>query len=332
MRRALHEAKKGLGSVSPNPAVGAVIVREREILAIGFHQRAGLPHAEVEAINKAGGPIACRGTTLYVTLEPCSTTGRTPPCIEAILAAGIRRTVIGAIDPNPIHRGRGLVELRKHGVEVTEGVLAAECTHLNAGFNRWIQTGRPWLIVKVAQSLDGYLTRPPTEPRWLTSERSRSLVHRLRASVDAVLVGAATIRSDDPQLTVRPQRGNRQPWRVIVTRSGNLPYNARVFTDPFRDRTLVFRNQAWESVLQQLGQRGITRLLVEGGGEITGELLDRDLIDEIWCFYAPFLTGGNIPAFRGIGAADNEQAKTLREPRFRRLGNDLLLTGFLHEA
>ncbi len=332
MRRALHEAKKGLGSVSPNPAVGAVIVREGEILATGFHRRAGLPHAEVEAIRNAGGPNACHGTTLYVTLEPCSTSGRTPPCTEAIVAAGIRRIVIGAIDPNPIHRGQGLVELRQRGVEVTEGVLAPECSHLNAGFNRWIQTGRPWVIVKVAQSLDGYLTRLPSEPRWLTNKHSRSLVHRLRASVDAVLVGAATLRSDNPQLTVRPPRGNRQPWRVIVTRSGILPSNARVFTDSFRDRTLVFQNQAWDTVLHQLGERGVTRLLVEGGGEITGELLDRDLIDEIWCFYGPWLTGGNTPAFRGIGVANNEEAKTLREPRFLRLDNDVLLIGRLHEA
>jgi diaminohydroxyphosphoribosylaminopyrimidine deaminase/5-amino-6-(5-phosphoribosylamino)uracil reductase len=331
MRRALHEATKGLGYTSPNPAVGAVLVKNGAIVATGYHRRAGLPHAEIEAIAATSDPSRCRGATLYVTLEPCSTTGRTPPCTTAIINANIQRVVIGAIDLNPIHQGRALVELRNHGVDTATGVLEAECARLNAGFNRWIQTGRPWVIVKVAQSLDGYLTRPPGEIPWLTNERSRRVVHRLRETADAILVGANTVRRDDPALTVR-HRSEHQPWRVIVTRSGRLPASAQVFTDSHRERTLVFHDVNWMDLLAELGKREITRILVEAGGNITGQLLDLDLVDEVWCFFAPLLTGGDTPSFGGLGAADNDQVRVLREPRFLRFGSDLLMVGLVHDG
>jgi diaminohydroxyphosphoribosylaminopyrimidine deaminase / 5-amino-6-(5-phosphoribosylamino)uracil reductase len=330
MRLALREARRGLGYTSPNPAVGAVLVKDGEILATGFHLRAGLPHAEIEAINALGDESRCRGATLYVTLEPCSTSGRTPPCTEAIVRSGITRVVIGAIDPNPAHQRRGVTELRKRGLEVTIGILEIECTRLNAGFNRWISSGTPWVVVKVAQSLDGYLTRPPGETRWLTNQRSRRLVQRLRETSDAILVGGETIRTDDPQLTVRHASRNReQPWRIVMTRSGNLPANAQVFTDAFRDRTLIFRDVSWSSLLIDLGKRGVTRLLVEGGGDMIGQLFDLDLIDEVWCFFAPILSGGNRPSFGGLGVDANEKAKALINPRFRRFGSDVLLTADL---
>jgi diaminohydroxyphosphoribosylaminopyrimidine deaminase/5-amino-6-(5-phosphoribosylamino)uracil reductase len=327
MHLALNEARKGLGSTSPNPAVGAVIVHNQKVLAKGHHRRAGFPHAEIEALRRLSTNDAAQGGTLYATLEPCSTHGRTPPCTEAIIAAGLTRVVIGAIDPNPRHQGRGVRRLRRMGISVKTGVLAKECTDLNVGYNKWILTGRPWLIAKVAQSLDGHLTQAPGEPHWLTNERSRDLVHRLRATVDAILVGAETIRADDPQLTVRKGRLREQPWRVVVTRSGKLPAKARVFTDEFRDRTLVYRKPDWDLVLSDLGQRGVTRLLVEGGGDVLGQLLDGNFIDEVWCFFAPLLTGGDKPSFGGVGVQTNEGAIELADVCFKRIGSDFLVTG-----
>lgn len=327
MRLALREARKGLGTTSPNPAVGAVIVRGGQVLATGFHERAGGPHAEAAALAALREPGSAADATLYVTLEPCSTFGRTPPCTAAILAAGIRRVVIGCIDPNPRHRGSGINFLQTHGVAVTTGVLEKECSDLNTGFNRWITTGRPWVIAKFAQSLDGRLTRPPGECTWLTGERSRFRAQRLRATVDAILVGAETIRKDDPQLTVRLDRPHPQPWRVIVTRSGALPAGARVFTDEHRDRTLVYQNSSWETLLGDLGQRGVTRLLAEGGGKVLGELRDLGLIDEVWSFFAPVLSGGPAVSMAGRGVRSNEEAEVLTDVSYQRLGSDLLVCG-----
>jgi diaminohydroxyphosphoribosylaminopyrimidine deaminase/5-amino-6-(5-phosphoribosylamino)uracil reductase len=327
MRLALREARKGLGSTSPNPAVGAVVVRDGRVLAKGFHERAGGPHAEVVALAALPEPELAAGATLYVTLEPCSTSGRTPPCTAAILAAKIGRVVIGCIDPNPRHRGKGIDFLQAHGVQVTTGVLEKECSDLNTGFNRWITTGRPWVIAKFAQSLDGRLTRPPGESTWLTSRRSKLEAQRLRATVDAILVGAETIRKDDPQLTVRLGCRWLQPWRVIITRSGVLPAGARVFTDKHRERTLVFQNVSWDTLLGDLGQRGVTRLLVEGGGKVLGELRDFGLIDEVWSFFAPLLSGGPAVSVAGRGVASNEEASVLTDVSYRRLGSDLLVRG-----
>ncbi len=211
MRLALVEARKGIGRTSPNPAVGAVIVRAGRVLARGPHRGAGLPHAEIEAIDAIPRMGRCRGATLYVTLEPCSTQGRTPPCTGAILAAGFARVVFGATDPNPKHAGRAAKILRAAGIAVTSGVLAGECVALNRAYNHWITTRKPWVIAKCAMSLDGRLTRRPGESTWLTSPAARRHAQALRARVDAILVGAGTIRADNPRLTVRGIRGARQP-------------------------------------------------------------------------------------------------------------------------
>lgn len=329
MRLALVEARKGLGATSPNPAVGAVIVKGGRLLARGYHRRAGRPHAEIEALRRVPTRHQTEGATMYVTLEPCSTRGRTPPCTEAIIRSGIRRVVIGAIDPNPNHQGRGLQQLQEHGISVAAGVLERASVALNAGFNRWILSKRPWVIAKIAQSLDGRITRPADESRWLTGESARRRVHQLRSTVDAILVGAETIRRDDPLLTVRNIRGARQPWRVVMTRSANLPSGARVFTDPYRDRTIVFQNRSWDEILDDLGQRGVTRLLVEGGGDVLGQLFDQGRIDELWSFFAPLLTGGDKPSFGGSGVTSNESAISLKETKFERLEDDLLVRGYL---
>jgi diaminohydroxyphosphoribosylaminopyrimidine deaminase / 5-amino-6-(5-phosphoribosylamino)uracil reductase len=329
MRLALRLARKGLGKTSPNPAVGAVLVQNGTVLSTGWHKRAGGPHAEIEALSALPKPELAAGATLYVSLEPCSTTGRTPPCTDAIIAARIGRVVIGAIDANPNHQGRGLEQLRRAGIAVTTGVLADDSTVLNVGFNKWISTGVPWVIAKVAQSLDGRITRPPGEPQRLSNERSIRLVHHLRASVDAILVGAETVRRDNPGLTVRTSAARLQPWRVVVTRSGDLPAHATLFTDEHQDRTLVYERIGWLDLFEDLGAKGINRLLVEGGGNVLGQLLDLRLIDELWCFLTPLLTGGSKPSFGGIGADSMEQAKRLHRIRYRRIGNDLLVRGHL---
>jgi diaminohydroxyphosphoribosylaminopyrimidine deaminase / 5-amino-6-(5-phosphoribosylamino)uracil reductase len=327
MRLALCQARKGLGKTSPNPAVGAVVTRDGALLSTGWHQRAGGPHAEIEALSALSSVGMATGGTLYVTLEPCSTTGRTPPCTEAIIAAKIKRVVVGAIDPNAHHQGRGLDQLRNAGIAVTAGILGDECTRLNVGFNKWITTGMPWVIAKVAQSLDGRITRPPDEPPSLSNQRSHRLVHYLRASSDAILVGAETVRRDNPRLTVRTRVPGLQPWRIVVTRSGNLPEDATLLKDVYRDRTLVYRGGAWSDLLKDLGAKGVTRLLVEGGGDILGQLRDLQLIDELWCFVTPLLTGGNKPSFGGIGVERMGDALKLHRVRYKKIGNDVLVTG-----
>ena len=329
MRIALAAARKGLGSTNPNPAVGAVIVKNGQLLARAYHRRAGRPHAEIEALRQLPGKHHAQDATLYVTLEPCSTTGRTPSCTEAIIRSGIRRVVVGTIDPNPKHQGRGIHRLRKAGITVTVGVLDRACQELNVGFNRWIVTKRPWVIAKIAQSLDGRISRPPHEVQWLTGEAARRRTHQLRSTVHAILVGAETIRRDNPLLTVRSIRGSRQPWRVVVTQSGNLPAAAHVFSDRYRDRTIVFRDRSWDDVLGELGRRGVTRLLIEGGGNVLGQFFDQNRIDELWSFYAPMLTAGDKPSLGGAGVTSNESAISLIEPAFERFGDDVLVRGYL---
>ncbi len=296
MRLALREATRGVGRTSPNPAVGAVIVRGGRVVARGFHHAAGQPHAEIEALRALKNPAQARGATMYVTLEPCSTHGRTGPCTTAILQAGVGRVVIGATDPNPSHAGRGVGILEAGGVEVRAGVLGEECARLNRAFNRWIVTGRPWVIAKAALTLDGRLTRPPGEDRWLSGPAARAHAHRQRARVDAILIGAGTLRADNPRLTVRGVASEddepaRQPWRVVLTRSGDLPADAHLFTDAWKERTLVFRRQPLAQVLSVLGQRQVTSVLIEGGGKVLGEAFDGGLVDEVQFYFTPLLAG-----------------------------------------
>ena len=326
MRAALREAARGVGQTSPNPAVGAVIVRGGRIVARGFHRRAGKPHAEIAALRALKNPAAARGATLYVTLEPCSTHGRTPPCVDAIIRAGFARVVIGAVDPNPAHAGRGVGLLRAAGIAVTCGVLENECRELNAGFNQWIVTRMPLVIAKAGMSLDGRLTRPPGEGQWLTSPAARADAMRLRAQTDAILIGAQTLRADNPRLTVRGVPGASQPWRVIVTRRGELPADAHVFTDAHRARTLVFRGKSLRTVLRELGRREITSVLLEGGGRVLGEAFDRRLVDRVHFYVAPLLCGGPVPAVGGRGVGATAEAPLLRNPRYDKIGSALRLT------
>jgi diaminohydroxyphosphoribosylaminopyrimidine deaminase/5-amino-6-(5-phosphoribosylamino)uracil reductase len=327
MRAALLEARKGIGHVSPNPAVGAILVKKNKIISTGYHQRRGLPHAETECLAAAGDRGA-KGATLYVTLEPCSTTGRTPPCTRAIMRAGLRRVVIGAIDPNPLHAGRAVSELRAAGIEVSTGLLVEECTRLNEAFNKWILSKNPFVIAKCGMSIDGRLTRPPNESRWLTSATSRRHAHRLRAKVDAILIGAETVRQDDPRLTTRGTAGARQPWRVVVSRSGKISPNARLLSDRFASRTLIYKGQTLREVLADLGEKEITSVLIEGGGKIFGEAFDARLVDKVQFYIAPLFVGGPIAAVGGTGAAATAESSKLGDVRYERIGSDLCVSGY----
>jgi len=333
MRLALREAGRGVGRTSPNPAVGAVIVSARgKMLARGWHRAVGGPHAEIEALGRLERPASARGATLFVTLEPCSTHGRTPPCVEAIIGAGFARVVVGAIDPNPAHAGRGIDQLRAAGIEVIAGVLEAEAAEMNRAFNKWITTGMPLVIAKCALSLDGRITRLAGEGQWLTSEAARADAHRLRARVDAIVIGAGTLRADNPRLTARGGRGAmRQPWRVVLTRSGELPAGSHIFTDEHRDRTLVYRRRSLASALRDLGARGVTSVLIEGGAEVLGEAFDKGLVDRAQFYVAPLLVGGPKVAIGGRGFSASDAPRILN-PKYRRIGNDLVMTGDVAKA
>ncbi len=330
LRLALREAERGIGRTAPNPAVGALVVKDGKILAAGWHHAAGQPHAEIEALRALKKPGAAAGATLYITLEPCCTQGRTPPCTNAIIAAGIKRVVFGATDPNPAHAGRAIGILEKARIKVTHGVLAAECIALNAAFNKWVTTGMPLVVAKAGMSLDGRLARPPGEGQWLTSERSRADAMRLRAAADAIVIGAGTLRTDNPRLTVRGVRGyeDKQPFRVVVTRRGHLPKDCHLFTDEHRARTLVYRSEPLRFVLRDLARRGCANVLIEGGGEVLGAAFDARLVDRVRFYMAPLLCGGpTVIGGRGVGSS--AEALRLKNVSYRRCGPDLVVAGDL---
>ncbi len=327
MRAALDEAKKALGRTSPNPAVGAVLVIDNRIVAKGHHREAGHDHAEIECLRNFRAPVPARAK-LYVTLEPCSTEGRTGPCTDAILKAGVKNVAVGAIDVNPRHSGKGILQLRNAGVSVRQGVLADDCAQINEAFNKWIVTGRPFVIAKCGMSLDGRLTRPARESRWITGDSARRHAHQLRADADAILVGAETVRADNPRLTARAVRGARQPLRIVLTRSGKLPRRARLFSDRFSSQTLVFQRKSLAAVLEDLGERGVMSVLIEGGGNVLGQALDAQLIDKVQLYLGPILTGGPTSAFPGRGTETAATALRLRRVSYEQVGQSVCITGY----
>jgi len=236
--------------------------------------------------------------------------------------------VIGATDPNRLHSGRGIEELRAAGIKVAAGVLEKDCARLNEAFNKWIVTGKPFVIAKCGMSLDGRLTRSPNEDRWLTSPAARRHARQLRAEVDAIIIGAETLRQDNPRLTVRGSKNARQPWRVVLSGSGNLPRSSHLFSDRFAEKTLVFRKKPLSQVLAELGRREITSVLIEGGGEILGQAFDAHLVDRVQFYLAPIMTGGPVVAVGGKGAASTLQGARLEGVRHEQLGRDLLVTGY----
>ncbi|MFN2549101.1 MAG: bifunctional diaminohydroxyphosphoribosylaminopyrimidine deaminase/5-amino-6-(5-phosphoribosylamino)uracil reductase RibD [Myxococcales bacterium] len=306
MRVALLEAEKGRGRTHPNPAVGALVVRGGRIVARGHHQKAGGPHAEVVALRKAGA--RARGADLYVTLEPCNHTGRTPPCTEAILAAGIERVFFGSTDPNPLVDGYGGRKLSRSRVEVHAGIAGDECDASNEPWFKFITSGLPWVVLKAAITLDGKL------PGGIVSgEQSRALVHRWRDQLDAILVGAGTVRADDPRLTVRGVPKGRNPIRVVL---GTPPKNARLFKEA--GETIV-AGGPMETVLRDLARRGLTSVLVEGGSNVHGQFLEAGLWDELRLFIAPKIFGEKELSWAGRAGK-----RTLELRSVARVGEDVL--------
>jgi len=301
-----------------------VIVREGRILARGFHSRAGGPHAEIEAIRALRDPREAVGATLYVTLEPCSTHGRTPPCTDAIIRAGFSRVVFGATDPNPAHRSRAARLMQEAGISVESGVLAEACEALNTAWNKWIATGLPFVTIKAGMSLDGRISSPPGR-RWITSREARADAMKLRAAHVAILVGGGTVRDDNPRLTLRGLPGGRQPLRVVWTRSGNLPPDSRLLIDG--GPTRVFCGGTIRACLRDLGASGIQSVLIEGGGRTLGEVIDRNLADQAVFYIAPVLLGGPVPATAGRGFADPFRSPRLENPEYRQIGPDLRVSG-----
>ena len=350
MARALVLASKGVGWTSPNPPVGAVVVKDGRIVGEGYHHRAGLVHAEVEALRRAGS--AARGAALYVTLEPCNHAGRTPPCCEAILAAGIARVIAGTRDPNPVTNGRGFARLRRAGLTVTSGVLERQAKALIAPFEHAMRRGLPLVTAKIAQSLDGKIATVSGESRWISSSRARRLTHEQRQASDAILVGVNTVIQDDPLLSVRGLRHRRsRPVKVIVDSRLRCPVRARCLSPASAAPTIIAttaaRNARWAAlerrgaeILQfpakrgrvplrqlcrQLARRGLQSVMIEGGGELLAAALSERLVGQVRFFVAPLLIGGQAApgSVAGRGIARLSQAARLADLNVRKVGPDL---------
>jgi len=359
MSIALDLARRGEGFVAPNPMVGAVVVKEGSIIGRGFHEAVGKPHAEINALNQAG--TRARGAVLYVTLEPCNHTGRTPPCTEAILRAGIRRLVVAMRDPNPRVTGGGIEYLQQHGVEVTEGVCEAAVRRLNEIFVKYMATGRPFVIAKCAATLDGRIATRTGDAKWISGEASRQFVHRLRHAVDAILVGAGTVNADDPSLTTRIAGfAGKDPRRIVLdTRlsisesAGMLNLNSDAETilvagpDPGKQACRRLQDAGVEilqvplhrgridldALMQRLGEKSITSVLIEGGGAVIGSALRAGVVDKVYFFYAPKILGGDdgVPICRGTGADRIEDAIRLENLQVRRFGADVMVEGYIRK-
>jgi diaminohydroxyphosphoribosylaminopyrimidine deaminase / 5-amino-6-(5-phosphoribosylamino)uracil reductase len=366
MRLALRLARCGYGATSPNPMVGAVLVKGGKIIGRGWHRRAGLPHAEIEALRdaqKRGHNPKC--ATLYVTLEPCCTHGRTPPCTEVIISAGIKKIIVGATDPNPKHAGKGFKILNDVGIEVVHGILSSDCAKLNEAFNHWIVHRTPFVTVKAAMTLDGKIATASGESKWITGEKARAHGMKLRQGSDAILVGINTILADNPSLTFRKRKVEsgkpKQLRRIILDSQAWTPLDAKIVSDEFAKlTTIVFSKNAPKNrvaalaekvnlivapvkksktansspqidlrwLLKKLGAENVTSLLVEGGGEVNASFLLGGFAQRVAFFYAPKILGGR-DARKGVageGAKNLSEIIQLREVAWRKFGEDLLLT------
>lgn len=360
MQLALETAPKGAGTASPNPMVGAVVVKDGRVVGRGYHKRAGAPHAEIEALREAGE--LARGADLYVTLEPCNHTGKTPPCTEAILAAGIRRVISAMPDPNPNVTGGGHRYLAERGLEVVTGVCEKEARHLNEAFITYAGTGKPLVVLKVAATLDGRIATRTGDSKWVSGEASRQFVHRLRHRMDAILVGVGTVRADDPSLTTRlNDETGVDPLRIIVDTHLSIPSSARVLHLPSPARTLIVtghdvpedrrdriegagadileadtddRGIDLKRLVARLGSLGITSLLIEGGSRVAASAVAAGIVDKLYLFLAPKLLGGDkgIPIFGGQDGPESMQdSLPVSNIRIRRFGEDVLVEGDLRK-
>jgi diaminohydroxyphosphoribosylaminopyrimidine deaminase/5-amino-6-(5-phosphoribosylamino)uracil reductase len=357
MKEAIRLAAKGLGRTSPNPVVGAVIVRDGSVIASGYHKKAGQNHAEVEALSMIGGE-GMADDILYVTLEPCNHFGRTPPCTEAILKSGIKNMVVGMSDPNPLVAGGGIEFLKDKGISVVSGILESECRKLNEVFIKHVTTGRPFVIAKSALTLDGWSATSTGDSKWITNDRSRDFVHRLRDRVDGIMTGVGTIIADDPYLTARPKsRRGRDPIRIIVDTNLRIPHNAKVLNNGSGAETIVAVGEHvskelirdiekpgvsiitcpekderidMPALIETLGKMSITSILVEGGAGIMGSMIRDELIDKFYVFKAPKILGGDdgFPMAKGKGIAVMNQSIFLRDIEMKRFGDDILIIGY----
>lgn len=335
MLEALALARMGWGLTNPNPMVGAVIVRDDTIIGRGFHRKAGEAHAEINALSDAARHgHDTKGATLYVTLEPCSTYGRTPPCTEAIIAAGISRVVIGSLDPNPKHAGRAREILASYGIQVDCGVENAACWDLNKHFFRWITSGKPFVILKMAVTLDGKTACANGESRWVTGPDARRRVQSLRRLADAVMVGGNTLRTDHPQLTVRePENWERQPRRIILSSSMSNDDLKEYFPDGRAEVVDLPDTPAWDKFLAGLGESGVSVLLIEGGSETAAAAIRADAVDFVEFHIAPKMLGGRdaVGAVGGESPLSMEDALKLHRVKSFTCGDDIVINGFLRE-
>jgi diaminohydroxyphosphoribosylaminopyrimidine deaminase/5-amino-6-(5-phosphoribosylamino)uracil reductase len=354
MEKALMLARRGSGKTSPNPMVGALLVKEEKILGKGYHRRYGGAHAELSALRNAKDDV--KGASMYVTLEPCCHHGWTPPCVDAIIDAGIKRVVIGTADPNPRVNGKGTQILRDHGIQVKVGVLGERCRMLNEAYFKHIQTGIPFVTLKFAQSLDGRIATKTGHSQWISSPGTLRLAHKLRSVHDGVLVGIGTSLTDDPRLTVRLVKG-RNPQRIIVDSRLRIALTAKVLNDEEVERTIIVtteganrkkaqrlrnlgaevlwaaKNQRGEvdmaDLLKQLGRMGITSVLVEGGAKVITSLIREGLADKIVLVVAPKLIGEGIAAVGNLGIHDLSEALRVSRMKMRRIGDDIVIEGYL---
>jgi diaminohydroxyphosphoribosylaminopyrimidine deaminase/5-amino-6-(5-phosphoribosylamino)uracil reductase len=356
MQKALKLASKGRGTTSPNPMVGAVIVKEGKIIAADHHKKPGSPHAEILALKKAGAQA--KGATLYVNLEPCChIEKKTPPCTKSIIKAGIKKVVIAMIDPNPQVSGKGIEELKKAGIKIETGIMMEEAKRLNEAFIKYITKKVPFVILKIAQSLDGKIATSTGESKWITGKKAREYVHKLRNEVDAVLVGIGTVKKDNPSLTCRIP-GGRNPYRVIVDTSLSIPLTAKVLRhndgktliaatkSSSREkinrivsmgcRVIMTRERAGmvdlKHLLKELGRLEITSLMIEGGSLINASALSNKIVDKVILFIAPKIIGGKdaIPSIGGKSPALLKDAFKIKDLQIKTMGKDIVVEGYIH--
>jgi diaminohydroxyphosphoribosylaminopyrimidine deaminase/5-amino-6-(5-phosphoribosylamino)uracil reductase len=350
MQRAFDLAKKGRGRVSPNPLVGAVILKDGKVIGEGYHQFFGGPHAEINAIKTASE--SCEDATLYVTLEPCANEGKTPPCVTSVISAKFKRVVIATADPNPQTNGRSISRMLDAGIEVDVGILEENARKQNEIFFKYITTGMPFVILKAAQTLDSMIADTTGHPKWITSEESRKFVHAMRSQVDAILIGARTAQIDNPRLTVRHIEG-QDPYRIILQDRTDLPPDLHLFKDNDDNRTIIaapeneddIQNHTqnaifWSvdsyedgtlnltSLLIKAGNQQISSILVEGGSLVFTSFLKRKLVDKIFIAVSPKILGAGTPAFRDLGIDTLEHAIQLTDIEYLRKGEDIWISGY----
>ena len=359
MRHALELALKGQGRTSPNPMVGAVLVKNGRVVGAGYHRKAGLAHAEIEALRQAGKKA--RGADLYVNLEPCCHFGRTPPCTEAIITSGVRKVIVGMRDPNRLVSGKGLRQLKKNGVQVVTGILRKECERLNEVFSKYARTGNPFVVLKTAVSLDGKIATRSGESKWITGAKAREKVHQIRDQMDAIVAGAGTILKDDPFLTTRLKKksaAGKHPVRVILDNEFIVPLRSNVFKNADTQRVLYATSNKLpdsrrnaltrkgvdililkekkggvdlQHLMVALGKNEITSVLVEGGGEVNASALQAGIVDKVMVFVAPILIGGkDAPGpLGGKGIRRLADAFKIKNMTVNPIGNDILLEGYI---